>query len=138
MKFSSKGDYGLALMVGLAKNAGQASLSLRQLAEAERVPYAYAEQIVAQLKRAKLLASTRGSRGGYRLSRPANRITVGEIVRALEDDSLLPCQSDSKTCPREAYCSTHDVWSKIQSSLHTTMDRIRLRDLVSHHTTPHA
>jgi Rrf2 family protein len=120
-------------MVGLAKHTDRSSVSLRTLAESEHVPYAFAEQIVAQLKRAKLLVSTRGSRGGYRLQRPPERISVGEIVRALEDGSLLPCQSDTKVCPREAFCSTHDVWSSIQDSLHESMNRIRLRDLVPHH-----
>lgn len=135
MRISTKGDYGLALMVGLARRPGRASVSLRELAEAERVPYAYAEQLVVKLKRARLLASTRGSRGGYRLVRPSDRITVGEIVHALEEDQLLPCQAGAdadggRVCPREADCSTHDVWSAIQLSLRRTMDRITLHDLL--------
>jgi len=130
MRISSKGDYGLALMVGLAKQPRLASTSLRQIAKAEQVPYAYAEQIAARLKHAKLIVSHRGSQGGYRLERPPSKISVGEIIRALDEDKLLPCQKSDHQCPRQGQCSTHDVWSTIQLSLYKTMDKISLHDLL--------
>jgi Rrf2 family protein len=131
VRFSTKGDYGLALIVGLARSENNQPLSLRQLALTERVPFGYAEQLVGKLRRAKLVRSVRGTHGGYRLMRSPGKITVGDVVRALEEDGLVTCQRHVRACPRESVCYTHGVWSKLQASLHQAMDRVTIRDLAS-------
>jgi len=134
MRFSTKGDYGLALMVGLARRHGQGSTAVRTLSRTEHVPYAYAEQLIGRLKRHRLLKSVRGSQGGYQLIREPGRITVGDVIQALEDDNLVACQRPGVNCPRQGFCRTHGVWSKIKSELQNTMDRISLKDLLNSKT----
>src|ERR1051325_6692882 len=82
--FSSKAEYGVRLMVELGRQTPAQPTSLKAIAEAERLPLAYLEQVVARLKRAGLVMSARGAHGGYWLARPAEQITMDEGVVALE------------------------------------------------------
>src|SRR5512140_709572 len=84
MIFSSKAEYGVRLMVELGRQSPEQPTSLKAIAEAERLPLAYLEQVVARLKRAGLVMSARGAHGGYWLARPAEQITMDEVVQALE------------------------------------------------------
>jgi len=81
---STRGEYGMRLMVDLARRWGQGSISLRAVAEQEDLPEAYLEQLVAVLRRAGLVTGKRGAGGGYMLSRDPAGITAGDVVRALE------------------------------------------------------
>src|SRR5213596_1711718 len=84
MLFSTKAEYGVRLMVELGRQPGEEPVSLAALAEAERLPLSYLEHLVARLRSAGLVTSTRGARGGYRLGKPASKITMVEVVQALE------------------------------------------------------
>ena len=84
MIFTTKAEYGVRLLVELGRQADDAPVSLKAIAEAEGLPLAYLERIVALLKKAGLVESTRGAHGGYRLARPAADITMDEAVLALE------------------------------------------------------
>lgn len=131
MRFSTKGDYGLALVVGLARSENKNPRSLRQLALTERVPFGYAEQLVGKLRQAKIVRSMRGTHGGYKLNRDPKKITVGDVIRALEEDGLVTCQRQVRVCPRASVCYTHGVWSKLQASLYQAMDRVTISDLAA-------
>jgi Rrf2 family protein len=82
--FSTKGEYGVRLMVQLGRHYGSGPASLAEIAAEEDLPRAYLEQLVTSLRDAGLVVSTRGARGGYELSRPPIDIGMGEILRALE------------------------------------------------------
>src|SRR5438270_8374988 len=84
MIFSSKAEYGVRLMVELGRQSPESPTSLKAIAEAEGLPLAYLEQVVARLRKAGLVMSARGAHGGYWLSRPATEITMGEVVQGLE------------------------------------------------------
>ena len=84
MIFSAKTEYGVRLMVELGRQDGDQPTSLKAIAEAEGLPLSYLEHVVADLKRAGLVTSTRGAHGGYRLARPAEEIAMDEVVLALE------------------------------------------------------
>src|SRR6266852_1992265 len=84
MIFTTKAEYGVRLLVELGRHGNQDPVSLKAIAEAEGLPLAYLERIVALLRKAGLVESTRGAHGGYRLARPASAITMDEAVLALE------------------------------------------------------
>src|SRR3990172_8701547 len=84
MLFSTKAEYGARLMVELGRTADSAPVSLSAVADAELLPLSYLEHLVAKLREAGLVASTRGAHGGYRLARPAREIEMLEVVEALE------------------------------------------------------
>ena len=86
MMFSTKAEYGVRVMAHLAGRDGDGPASLASIAEAEGLPLAYLEHLAARLRRAELVESTRGARGGYSLARPADTITMAEVVRALEGE----------------------------------------------------
>src|SRR2546423_14805187 len=82
MIFTTKAEYGVRLLVELGRHGNQEPVSLKAIAEGEGLPLAYLERIVALLKKAELVESTRGAHGGYRLARPAAEITMDEAVPA--------------------------------------------------------
>ena len=84
MLFSTKAEYGVRLMVELGRQPGSTPISLNTVAEAERLPLSYLEHLVAKLRKAGLVTSTRGAHGGYRLAKPAEEITMDAVVEALE------------------------------------------------------
>src|SRR6476620_4168768 len=86
LRVSTKGEYGVRIMVDLARHHGQRPRSLADIAQPEALPLAYLEQLIKLLRESEppLVVSTRGAHGGYRLSRDPEEITMGEIVRVLE------------------------------------------------------
>src|ERR671929_1151779 len=107
MMFSTKAEYGVRVLVSLAKRGGESPVPLAEIAEANVLPLAYLEHLVARLRKAGLVESRRGARGGYLLARPAGEITMAEVVEALEGE-IAPIECISRApdgalvCTREA------------------------------------
>ena len=133
VKVSAREQYGLRAMAELARRYGEGPVSLAEVAQAEDISLAYLEQIVIPLRRAGLLVSTRGARGGYSLAREPSFITVGEIIRVLEG-AIIPirCMTEGKDsfCEREEICAARSVWAKVHDRLVETLDSITLADLI--------
>jgi len=83
MMFSTKAEYGVRVMISLGRRHGQGPTSLAEIAESEVLPLGYLEHLVAGLRKAGLVRSTRGAHGGYELGRQASKITMAEVVNAL-------------------------------------------------------
>ena len=124
MKLSTRAEYGIRVLVALARAEGDAPLSLATVARRERLPHAYIEQLVADLRRASLVTATRGKAGGYLLARPAAEISLVDAVRALDGPLLeMPCAGpdDLETCARPQDCSVHEVFMRMHDSLEGTL-----------------
>jgi Rrf2 family cysteine metabolism transcriptional repressor len=124
MKLSTRAEYGIRVLVALARAEGERPLPLAQIARVERLPHAYIEQLVGELRRAGLVNATRGQAGGYRLSRPAEQINLAEAVRALDGPILeMPCAGPDNraACARPKDCSVHAVFARLQDSLSGTL-----------------
>src|SRR5438045_9726248 len=104
MMFSTKAEYGVRVMVELAKHAGEEPVPLAEIAAKDRLPLAYLEHLVARLRKAGLVDSRRGSRGGYLLARSPVDITMAEIVEALEG-SIAPIAGISQGPAGTISCS---------------------------------
>jgi Rrf2 family protein len=152
MMFSTKAEYGILVMVALARRAeANAAASpelalpdpvipLAEIAEHDGLPLAYLEHLVARLRKAGLVDSRRGSRGGYMLARPAAEITMAEVVEALEG-SIAPIEcislgSDgSVVCARESdpghVCPTKLLWTRVRFSIVSTLKGTTLADLLA-------
>jgi Rrf2 family transcriptional regulator, cysteine metabolism repressor len=137
--FSAKAEYGVRLMVELGAHQGDEPLSLKAIAEAEELPLSYLEHVVADLKRARLVISTRGAHGGYRLARPAQEIAMDEVVLALEG-SIAPMEcfvnvpTERVFCSHETdagkACSTRLLWMRVQSGVVKALQGTTLAELV--------
>jgi len=142
MMFSTKAEYGVRVMVELARRAGEAGgdpISLAEIAEHDGMPLAYLEHLVARLRKAGLVDSCRGSRGGYLLARAASEITMAEVVEALEG-SIAPIECISQSpdgsivCSRESdpghVCPTKLLWTRVRGAIVHTLQDTTLADLV--------
>ena len=133
---STKGEYGVRIMVDLARHYGERPRSLTDISQAEMLPLAYLEQLVKLLREANppLVTSTRGAHGGYRLSRNPEDISMGEIVRVLEGPiAPMICATEgemTEICGFLNSCKTKYLWAKLRDVVAQTLDNMTLADLV--------
>ena len=135
MKVSTRGEYGVRAMVALAHHYGDGPLSIAEIARQSNIPPAYLEQLVAPLRRAGLVVSRRGARGGYILSREPPEIRVGDVYRVMEGPvAPMDCVSEDEsdqTCPLIGGCETRPVWLKVRNSIVDALDSTTLADLAA-------
>ena len=135
MKLSTRGRYGIHTMYDLALNAERGPQSIKVIAEREGMPEAYLEQLIAVLKREKLVVSTRGAQGGYMLARKPCEITVGQVLRALEGNlGLVECLDEQDVCGKSCACPSRLVWMKLRDGLNAIVDGITLQDMLDDYT----
>jgi Rrf2 family protein len=139
MIFTTKAEYGVRLLIQLGRQSGGQPVSLKAVAEAESLPLAYLERIAALLKKAELVAATRGAHGGYVLARPAAEITMDQVVLALEGAiAPMDCFFDDRDgrvlCSHEADagggCATKLLWTRVQMGVIRSLQRTTLAELV--------
>lgn len=129
MQVSTRGRYGLRAMVDMALHATEGPMALRVIAERQDISESYLEQVFTSLRKSGLVRASRGSQGGYELSRPASEIKVGEILRALEGPiAPVHCVGDSQ-CEREKYCITRSFWEELRDKINEFLDNTSLQDL---------
>lgn len=133
MKFSTKSRYALRLMAELASCPSGSLLSLKEISERQQLSLKYLEQIVTPLARAQLVRSERGSQGGYRLTRPPEDYTAGEIIRAIEGSlAPIPClEEDAIGCPRLGQCRTLPFWAGLDDAINRYMDSVTLAQIAA-------
>jgi Rrf2 family protein len=134
VSFSTKGEYGVRLMVQLARHFGTGPASLAGIAAEEDLPRAYLEQLVVSLREAGLVVSTRGAHGGYELARPPEAITMSEVLRALEGPiAPMFCATDDPEhaliCDRASRCTVNLLWVRVRDAITTTLESMTLADL---------
>ncbi len=137
MKLSTRGRYGLKAMVDLALNYGQGQMTVNALAQKQGVSEAYLEQLIAALRRAGLISSTRGAQGGYVLARPPEEISAGEVLHTLEGTTaLIDCVGSEKfDCDNACTCSARPLWLKLQSKINGVLDSTSIYELAEDYKT---
>ena len=134
MRITTWAEYGLICALHLARRAGQGPITGRQIAAGERLPADYVEQILLRLRRAGLVNSTRGARGGYSLARAAEDITVREVIAASELGTFdLHCVTHpvgEERCAESQSCSIRPVWMMLQRKIDDVLDSVHLADLL--------
>jgi Rrf2 family protein len=142
MKVSTRGEYGVRAMVALAHHFGDGPMSIAEIARRSSVPPAYLEQLIAPLRRAELVESKRGARGGYVLARDPASIRVGDVYRVMEGPvAPMDCVSEDptdQTCPLIEGCETRPIWLKVRDSIVDALDSTTLADLARKPATPEA
>lgn len=132
MKISAKSRYALHLMLALAMQEEGANLSVKAVAESRGISEKYLEQIIPVLVRSGLVRSVRGARGGYRLVRDPEEVSVGLILRTVEGSlSPVSCMDDEvNQCARCKSCVTLDLWEQVDAAISSVVDHVTLADLV--------
>src|SRR6478609_8559906 len=135
MKVSTRVHYGLRAMTELARcYRDERPLAISEIARSEGLPLAYLEQLVGELRRAGLVEGTRGVRGGYRLARAPQAITVGDVYRILEGEvAPVDCTAEDYvdgTCARDGGCMSRNIWERVQAAILGVLDTTTLDDLL--------
>ena len=124
---TKKTDYGLELMIALAKNFNKGSISLRKIAKAKKLPFKYLEQVVIPLREAGLIKAKEGKGGGYFLKKSPKKISVAQVVEILEGPvEVGACFG----CPKATVCGQKDVWVEVRDKVKETIEGKTLADLV--------
>ncbi len=141
MIFTTKAEYGVRLLIELGRHGAEHPVSLKVIADAESLPLAYLERIVALLKKAELVESTRGAHGGYRLTRDPQDISMDSVILALEGSvAPMTCFVDDSgsarvLCSHEADsghgCATKLLWMRVQGGVMEKLSQTTLAELVA-------
>ena len=111
-------------------HAASGAVKLNAISERQQISLSYLEQLFNKLRRAGLVESVRGPGGGYCLARPANQITVADIVRAV-DETLDATQCGGReNCKDEERCMTHELWTTLNFKMYEYLSSVKLSDLV--------
>lgn len=132
MKISTRGRYGARALFDMAYNVGEETLQLKEIAKRQYISQRYLEQIFQDLKTAGLVLSQRGPKGGYRLAKPPEKISIGEILRATDNEIfLVECtkQDGQKHCDMKGNCVTQKHWAMAAAMVQNYFDKVTLADM---------
>ena len=134
MRITTLAEYGVICALHLAKRVGEGPVTGRDIAERERLPADYVEQILIRLRRAGLVKSTRGAHGGYALAKQPSQISVRDVIAASELQTFdLHCIShpvEEERCSSSHQCSIRPVWLLLQQKIDAVLDSVHLSDLL--------
>jgi Rrf2 family protein len=134
VRITTQAEYGLICALHLARRSADGPVTGRDIAAAERLPGDYVEQIMLKLRRAEIVRSTRGAHGGYQLARPADRITVRDVITAAEHSTFeVHCTShpvEEERCSSAHNGSIRPVWVLLQRRIDDVLESVRLSDLL--------
>jgi Rrf2 family protein len=130
MKLSTKGRYGLKAIFDLALHYEEQPISLSAIAERCDISLSYLEQLISQLKKYGVVSSVRGAQGGYILNGQPKDVTVGKVLRALEQLAPVDCVTDDFDCESSDFCVTRVVYQKILDAILETVDNITIQDMI--------
>jgi Rrf2 family transcriptional regulator, cysteine metabolism repressor len=131
VNFTAKEDYGLRAVLDLAVHGGAGPVQTREIAQRQRIPEQFLEQLLAALRRAEVVRSTRGAGGGYALAAPSDRITVGQILRALSGP-LVPSDLIEAADPQETTetALVRGVWETLHGAIREVADGTTIQHLM--------
>ena len=134
-KISQKTEYSIRALVELCLRGADRPVPAREIAASQSIPLRFLEQQIAQLGRAGLVESLRGSGGGCRLSRDPDRITVAHVVDAMEGP-LYPMyclDPDDHTCTQDTMCGLQELWGEVHAAVRQVFERVTIADLAQRH-----
>ena len=138
MRITTLAEYGVICALHLARRAVEGPITGREIAEVERLPGDYVEQILLRMRRAGIVASTRGAHGGYALARPSDQISIRDVIEASEMTTFdLHCVShpvEEERCSSSHNCSIRPVWLLLQNKINDVLDSVVLSDLLESET----
>ncbi|MCP5268669.1 MAG: Fe-S cluster assembly transcriptional regulator IscR [Zoogloeaceae bacterium] len=131
MRLTTKGRFAVTAMIDLALRGQDGPVTLAGISERQKISLSYLEQLFGKLRRHHLVDSVRGPGGGYCLARPLDKVSVADIIRAV-DEPLDATQCGGKeNCHDEQRCMTHDLWATLNRKMYDYLSSVSLHDLVT-------
>ncbi len=143
MKLSTRAVYGLRALIDLGLNSEEDTVSLQSIAARQKISVSYLEQLIAKLRKAGFVTSSRGATGGYRLGMDPRQISVGAVLRVLEGDlNAVHCPGNTgeaactgstaeERCTGADLCVARFVWQRINESINNAVDTMMLSELIN-------
>ena len=132
MKISTKGRYGLRILIDLAMHDPGKPRMLKDIAQSQQISEKYISRLVIDLRRAKLVRSVRGVNGGFHLAKLPEEITLLEILETMEGPiSVVECVRSPEKCTRRTLCPARDIWSKLNDGIRELTQQITLDDILN-------
>lgn len=134
MKMSTRGRYGIKAMLELALSYDTEMISVRSIAQKQKISELYLEQLFSILKKANLIKSVRGAKGGYSLTRKPKEITIKDIIDVVEGPiNISDCAENNSTCDNLDRCATRVLWVKIRDAINNIFSSVTLQDIIDEH-----
>lgn len=132
MQVTTRGRYALLAVIDIATHETAGPVSRKDIAARQQLPSDYVEQILVRLRRASIVTSTRGPRGGYRLARAASTITALDVLDAVEEDiDAATCVGEKAgTCSRSGSCASHLLWDELTTRVAEYLRSVTLATLL--------
>lgn len=133
MKLSKKGEYALMAMIMLSMNYGKGTVQTREIADQENIPVKFLEQILLELKKAGILESKRGSKGGYRMIKDPKDVSLAYVIRII-DGPLAPINCVSQMahvkCPKEKTCGLYKTMLDVRNAISGILEGVSFQDII--------
>ena len=131
MKITTKGRYALRIMVDLAQQNPDAFIPLKEISERQEISEKYSEMIIGLLSKAGLVYSSRGKGGGYKLVKPADKCSVGSVLKAAEGSfAPVTClEFPENICPNAGNCKTLPMWTELERRIEEYLDSVTIADV---------
>lgn len=134
MRLTTKGRFAVTAMVDLAMRGGKGPVTLASISERQSISLSYLEQLFGKLRRKNLVESVRGPGGGYYLARTANKITIAEIILAVDEPLDATSCGGLGNCHDNKPCITHDLWMGLNEKIFDYLESVNLQQLVEGHS----
>lgn len=132
MKLSTRSRYGARILVDLARNKDQGPVQVGEISKRQDISVKYLEQLIRPLKKANLVTSVRGPKGGHLLAEKPEKISLGQVVRLFEGQSdLVECVSFPEKCPMSDDCQVRLAWRDATAVLYEKLDSTTISDLMN-------
>ena len=130
MRLTTKGRFAVTAMLDLALNGADGPVTLAGISERQKISLSYLEQLFGKLRRRALVESVRGPGGGYNLARDASKVTVADIISAVEETIDSTQCGGRENCHENTRCMTHDLWEELNATVHGFLAGVTLAQLV--------
>ena len=132
MKISTKGRYGLRILIDLATHDSTKPRLVRDIAESQQISEKYISRLIIDLRRARLVRSVRGMKGGFFLARPPQEITLLEIIETMEGTlSIVDCVIAPEKCALHTNCTARNIWQRLNNGIRELMRGITFEEILA-------
>lgn len=133
MKLTSKGRYAVTAILDIALHGNNHPVSLAEISERQAISLSYLEQLFGKLRKEGIVMSVRGPGGGYQLDKTTDEISVGMIVRAVNENlDVTKCKGNGN-CSKDSLCLTHSLWERLEDQIEEFLYTISVSELVAEH-----
>jgi Rrf2 family iron-sulfur cluster assembly transcriptional regulator len=130
MRLTTKGRFAVTAMIDIALHSSAGPVTLAGVADRQHISLSYLEQLFGKLRRRGLVDSVRGPGGGYSLARDASKVTVADIILAVDEPIDATSCGGEENCDQDKRCMTHDLWAGLNKHIHAYLSQISLAQLI--------